>query len=119
MTMRPSTPVANSGQQREHTRTEKELTGKCPHGVARRFVGPDHCNGVLMDRLQLRVVLGLALQIHLPEHVQSRFLALVAKTRAPLDLHGAAQLPAVDAARKAESLAVVTGGNDLGLAVPD
>lgn len=38
-------------------------------------MNPDGVHGVLVGRFELGVRLGLALEIHLSEHVQSRFLA--------------------------------------------
>ncbi len=70
-----------------------------------------------MSRLELRVVLGLALEIHLPEHVQSRFLTLHAGS-GPLGLDGASNLPARLTTFEAERLAVVAGGDDLIVRLP-
>lgn len=73
-----------------------------------------------MNGFELRIILGFALEVHLPEHVQSRFLAgITAQPRSSLRLQGATDLPALWPAVEAEGLTIVTGSNDLGLSVPD
>lgn len=71
-----------------------------------------------MGRLQLCIVLGLALQIHLPEHVQSRLFTVLTKTRSALCLDGSNQLPATFISLEAERLTIVTCSNDFVLAAP-
>lgn len=48
--------------------------------IRRARVFPDRANGVLVNRLQLRVVLCLSSKIHLSEHIESGLLALVLLT---------------------------------------
>ncbi|KAI6761613.1 hypothetical protein HG531_002166 [Fusarium graminearum] len=81
--------------------------------------GPNGADGVLVSGLKLSVILSLALEIHLPEHVQSRLLTVLAQTRAALLLNGTSQLPATLAALEAESLAVVTSSDNLIFTGPD
>ena len=71
-----------------------------------------------MNSLELRVVLRLALQVHLLEHVESRLLALLARTGTSLLLNGSSELPARLSTLESECLAVVTGCDDLILAAP-
>lgn len=96
-----------------------ELTAELGNAVTVRFKSPEGADGVLMGRLELRVVFGLALQIHLLEHVQSRLLAMLTKTGATLGLNGTSELPAFLVTLEAESLAVVTSSDNLILATPD
>ena len=72
-----------------------------------------------MNRLELRVVLRLAFQIHLLKHVQSRLLAAGANTRLPLGFQGPGQLPAALTALEAEGLAVIARRDNLVLGGPD
>lgn len=96
-----------------------KLTAETAHAVTGNLVGSDGADGVLMSSLELGIILGLALQVHLPEHVQSRLLAVLTKTGSALGLNRANKLPAFFASLKLESLTVVTGGNDLVFAAPD
>ena len=72
-----------------------------------------------MSSLKLGVVLDLTLKIHLPEHVQSRLLTVFTETGAALGLNRTNKLPALFTSLESESLAIVTGGNDLILTAPD
>jgi len=101
------------------TRGGTLLTAKLLHRAPRRLKRPQHGDGVLVNRLELRVILGLASEIHLPEHVQSRVVPVVTEARSSLGLQRPTELPPLNATLEAESLAVVTSGNDLGLAIPD
>jgi hypothetical protein len=69
--------------------------------------------------LKLSVILGLAFEIHLPEHIQSRLLTVLSQARAALLLNRASQLPATLTALEAESLTVVASSDDLILTGPD
>lgn len=95
------------------------LTTKLSNGITRSFVGTQHCDGILMDCLELGVIFDLALQIHLLEHVERGLFPGITKTRAALGLNRSAQLPAIKTTLEPESLAVISGGNDLSLAIPD
>ena len=72
-----------------------------------------------MCRIQLGVILDLALQIHLSEHLQSRLFPCASYARSSFGLHCARHLPALLAAFKSERLTIVASCNNLGLAIPD
>lgn len=72
-----------------------------------------------MDGGQFRIILYLALQIHLPEHVQSGFFMSLAQAWPSFGFQGASQLPTGLTALEPESLAIVTSSDDLGLAGPE
>jgi hypothetical protein len=95
------------------------LTAELGDAVTRHLKRSDGANGVLVGSLKLSIILGLTLKVHLPEHVQSRLLTVLAQTRAALLLDGTSQLPATLTALEAESLAIVTSSDNLILAGPD
>lgn len=73
-----------------------------------------------MDSLELCVILGLALEIHLLEHLQGRFLRPdLISTRGTPRLNGADEVPTRLPALEAESLAIVASSDDLVLGAPD
>lgn len=72
-----------------------------------------------MDSAELRIILGLALEIHLSEHVQGRLLTMLTQTGSALLLNRTSQLPATLAALETEGLAVITSSDNLILASPD
>lgn len=72
-----------------------------------------------MNSAELRIILGLALEIHLSEHVQGRLLTMLAHTGSALLLNRSRQLPASLTALETESLAVITSSDNLILASPD
>lgn len=75
-----------------------------------RFVkGADGVHGVLMGGLELGVHLGLALKIHLPEHVERRLFAGTTSTGV-LVLQRSDKLPSIFIATEAEGLAVLKAG---------
>lgn len=88
-----------------------------PDPSRRTLKDTDSVDGVLMGGAQLCIVLGLALKIHLPEHVEGGLLSDSAT--GSLGLDGPGELPSLFAASETEGLAVVAGGENLGLAVPD
>lgn len=69
----------------------------------------DGVHSVLVGRLEFGVCRGLALEIHLAEHVQSRLLANTASISGLL-LQRASKLPTVLVALEAERLAVLDYG---------
>lgn len=69
-------------------------------------MGPDGVHSVLVGRLELGVCLGLALEIHLPEHVQSRLLAGTPDFPS-LFLQRARKLPSILIAVETEGLTVL------------
>lgn len=69
-------------------------------------MGPDGVHSVLVGRLELGVRLGLALEIHLPEHVQSRLLADTPGFTS-LFLQRAGKLPSILIAVETEGLTVL------------
>jgi hypothetical protein len=69
----------------------------------------DGVYGVLVGRLELGVHLGLALKIHLSEHVERRLFTSTTSTGL-LVLQRADKLPSVLVATKAERLAVLKAG---------
>lgn len=71
------------------------------------FEDTDRVHGVLVGRFELGIRLGLALEIHLAEHVQRRFLTSTTGTGTGFALQGAGKLPAVLIAAEAERLAVL------------
>ena len=80
----------------------------------------DSVDGVLVHSLELGIIRArLALEIHLPEHVQCTLLALIRKSGPALRLQGASQLPARLVALEAVGLAVVSRSDDLILGAPD
>lgn len=95
------------------------LTAKLGNSAARHLIGSNGGNRVLVNRLQLRVVLDFSLEIHLPEHVQGRLLALLTVAGTALGLDSSNKLPAPLASLEAERLAIVSGGNDLIFSLPD
>lgn len=76
------------------------------------LVAAQHLDSVLVGCLQLRVVLDLALQIHLPEHVPGAFLLLTTRLGSGLRLQRANQLPTTLVTLEAVRLAVVACGDD-------
>jgi hypothetical protein len=60
-----------------------------------------------MRGFELDVGLSLALEIHLPEHVQCGLLACTGSSRASLVLQRASQLPSVLVAAEAERLTIL------------
>ena len=124
MTTLPSTPLALGGMlaPARHFGGRKqggELTAKLGYVATTGFVDTEGGDGVLVDRLQLRVILDLSLQVHGTEHVQGGLLTGIPQTRAGFSLQGATKLPPGGTTLEAESLAVVSGSDDLTLAVPD
>lgn len=90
------------------------------HPVRRTFKHPDGVDGVLVCRVESSVVLDLAPEVHLLEHVEGRLFPRAGpQTRTGLCLDAADHLPTGLAPPEPEGLAVVTGSDDLGLAVPD
>lgn len=69
-------------------------------------MGPDGVHSVLVGRLELGVRLGLALEIHLPEHVQSRLLTGTPDFSS-LILQRAGKLPSVLITAETEGLTVL------------
>lgn len=51
------------------------------NGIRRTRVCADSADRVLVDGLELSVIDGLAAEIHLSKHVESRLIALVGRTR--------------------------------------
>ena len=77
----PSTPLAGKelgSTPSGNPRQLEKLTAELSHGTTRLLVDPQSGDSVLMDRLQLGIVLHLPLEIHLSEHVESRFFAHIA-----------------------------------------
>lgn len=72
-----------------------------------------------MNRLQLCVILGFTLEIHLSEHIQRRLLARLASAGVALGLHGSDKLPASLAALETECLAIVASSNNLVFSLPE
>lgn len=70
-----------------------------------------------MGSRQLRIILRLSLEIHLSEHIQGRFLSLLAWPGLGFDR--TSYLPALLTAAEPKCLAVISGSDDLALAVPD
>ncbi|KAJ3518253.1 hypothetical protein NM208_g14583 [Fusarium decemcellulare] len=95
------------------------LTAELCHTVAVHLERPEGANRVLVDSLELGVILGLTLQIHLSEHVQGGLLTVLTEAGTTLGLNGTGQLPATLASLEAESFTVVASSNDLILAGPD
>lgn len=62
------------------TSTGQGLTGEFAHVPIRVIVDTNRTDGILVNGLQLRVDLSLSLEVHLPEHVQSRLLASTARS---------------------------------------
>ena len=76
-TTRPSTPLAGfqptiSRQKSSEVGWGVELTAKFANSLAVFFVDPHCADSILVNRFELRVNLGLSLEIHLTEHVQGR-----------------------------------------------
>lgn len=111
------------------------LTAEGIDGPVGSFVNPDSVDSVLVSGLELGIGRGLALEIHLSEHIQSRFFT--STTGIPsLLFQRAGKLPSVLVAAEAEGLTVLEWGqyrgmmterqisymsscNDLSLTVPD
>lgn len=83
-----------------------DLTAEGSHNPVGFFVGPDGVHSVLVGRLELGFRLGLALEIHLPEHVQSRLLAST-HGFSSLVLQRAGKLPSILIAAETEGLTVL------------
>lgn len=62
---------------------------KFANGPVSTFIDTESRDGVLVNRLQLSVILDLALEIHLLKHVQGRLLSGVTEARPPLGLQRA------------------------------
>lgn len=103
----------------DHDPTINAACAELGHTLSISVERSNGANGVLVDRLELSVVLGLALQIHLSEHVKGRLLAVLTQAGAALCLDGTSQLPTTLTSLEAEGLAVITGSNDLVLTGPD
>lgn len=88
------------------------------HTTSTTLKDTDRVDGILMRGGQLRVVLGLALEIHLSEHIQGGFFPLSVST-AGFGFDRARNVPALLAATEPERFAVVSCGDYLGLTVPD
>lgn len=95
------------------------LTAKLGDLSTGDLIRPNIGNCVLMNRLQLRVILGFTLEVHLSEHVQRRLLTLLASADVALGFHGSDKLPASLAALETECLAVITGSNNLVFSLPE
>lgn len=67
----------------------------------------DCINSVLMDGLQLSISLGLSLEIHLTEQIQSRLLANSTDTRTGLVFDSSCKLPSVLISMEAVRLAIL------------
>lgn len=115
MTTLPSTPLAVSFVSLAQIviRWVFRLTAELCDAVAGGLIRTNHGDGVLVNSLELGVILGLALEIHLSEHVQCRLLALRAETGVALGLDRSGQLPAALATLESESLAIVASSDDL------
>lgn len=92
-----------------------------PHAsTLARFKDANRVDGILMRGAQLGIVLDLAFQIHLTKQIESGLFLHGAAHAAALHLDTAHHLPSLGlGAAEAERFAVVAGGNDLSLAVPD
>lgn len=88
-----------------------------PHSISTTLIHPNGADGVLMRGVKLSVVLGLALQVHLFEHLQRGLF--LGNTRTSLQLDCATDLPPGFVAFEAERLAIIACSDYLGLAVPD
>lgn len=69
------------------------LTAKLADSTTCPFIDSNGVDRVLVDGLKLRVSLGLAFEIHLTEHIESRLLASAACSRAGLVLDSPYELP--------------------------
>ena len=83
-----------------------DLTAEGAHNPVGFFMDPDSVHSVLVGGLELGVRLGLALEIHLPEHVQSRLLAGTSGFSS-LILQRASKLPSILVAVETEGLTVL------------
>lgn len=67
----------------------------------------NRADGVLVDRLQLRVILGLSFEIHLSEHVEGRFLGAILLATLGRSVERTDEGPARRRAAESERLAVL------------
>lgn len=85
----------------------ERLTAERRHLTVRLLEDTDGIHGILVGGLELGIRLRLALEIHLAEHVQCRFLASTTGAAVVLVLEGSCQLPAAFVAAEAEWFTVL------------
>lgn len=86
------------------------LTAKRAHLSVSLLKDTDGVDSVLVGRLELGIRSSLALEIHLPEHVQRRLLTSTSGSGTTLLLQRAGQLPSVLVTVEAEGLAILDNG---------
>lgn len=74
-------------------KTPAALTAELLYSSARLVIRSDGGNGVLMHGFEHSVIFRLSFQVHLPEHVQSRFLAQIVQTWSCLGFHRSDNFP--------------------------